>query len=175
MYCVQNIPSSLKYNCVQTSLFRYTFGVESSFILLQPMLSFAIHNISPDTPHTNWECPHTERDRIRVAYKSNNRGYLIRETVVYPPAHDIVKPLVEGSGNLVEWWAGVGCGVSDDSLASYPGSLEGVERSTPSGEPGDEARVSQEDGEAEWEEVVDMLGQGEEGCQSEEEESKKGR
>lgn len=83
---------------------RYTFGVASSFILLQPMYSFAIHNISPDTPHTNWECPVTERDKIRVAYKVNDRGYLIRDTIIYPPAHDLVKPLVEDPGNLVEWW-----------------------------------------------------------------------
>ena len=71
------------------------------------MYSFAIHNISPDTPHTNWDNPVTERDHIRVAYRANNRGYYIRDTVRYPPAHDIVKPLVEGPGNLVEWW-GVG-------------------------------------------------------------------
>ena len=68
------------------------------------MYSFAIHNISPDTAHTNWDSPVTERDRIRVAYKSNNRGYHIRDTIIYPTAHDIVKPLVEGPGNVVEWW-----------------------------------------------------------------------
>jgi len=68
------------------------------------MYSFAVHNISPDTPHTNWECPKTERDHIRVAFKENGRGYLIRDSVIYPPAHDIVKPLVEGPGNIHEWW-----------------------------------------------------------------------
>lgn len=68
------------------------------------MYSFAIHNISPDTPRTNWECPVTERDKIRAAYKANNRGYHIRDTIIYPPAHDLIKPLVEGPGNLVEWW-----------------------------------------------------------------------
>ena len=78
--------------------------MESSFVLLQPMYSFAVHDISPDTPHTNWECPKTERDHIRVAYKNDGRGYLIRDTVVYPPAHDIVKPLVEGPENVHEWW-----------------------------------------------------------------------
>lgn len=70
------------------------------------MYSFAIHDISPDTPHTNWECPVTERDKIRVAYRQNDRGYLIRETVVYPAAHDIVKPMVEGPGAMVKWWEG---------------------------------------------------------------------
>ena len=78
--------------------------MDSSFILLQPMYSFALHNISPETPHTNWQCPQTERDYIRVAYKTNSRGYLIRDTVIYPTAHDIVKPLIEGPGIVQEWW-----------------------------------------------------------------------
>ena len=68
------------------------------------MYSFAIHDIGEDTPKTNWECPVTVRDKIRVAYKENNRGYYIRDTVIYPAAHDIVKPLVEGTGEIVEWW-----------------------------------------------------------------------
>lgn len=68
------------------------------------MYSFAIHDIGKDTPHTNWECPVTVRDKIRVAYKENNRSYYIRDTIVYPAAHDIVKPLKEGTGEIVEWW-----------------------------------------------------------------------
>lgn len=101
-------------------LYRYTFGVESSFILLQPMYSFALHNISPETPHTNWQCPQTERDHIRVAYKSNNRGYLIRDTVIYPTAHDIVKPLIEGPEIVQEWWR-------DPSVGGRRGTGEGEE------------------------------------------------
>ena len=68
------------------------------------MYSFAIHDIGKDTPHTNWECPVTIRDKIRVAYKENDRSYYIRDTIVYPAAHDIVKPLHEGAGEIIEWW-----------------------------------------------------------------------
>ena len=68
------------------------------------MYSFAIHDIGEDTPKTNWECPVTVRDKIRVAYKENDRGYYIRDTIIYPAAHDIVKPLKEGTGEIIEWW-----------------------------------------------------------------------
>ena len=68
------------------------------------MYSFAIHDIGEDTPHTNWENPVTVRDKIRVAFKENNCEYYIRDTIFYPAAHDIVKPLKEGVGELVEWW-----------------------------------------------------------------------
>lgn len=96
------------------------------------MYSFALHNISPDTPHTNWDCPVTERDRIRLAYKDNDRGYLIRDTIVYPPAHDLVKPLTEGAGNLVEWWRvpverggeSVGPGFMEEKALSEEGKKE---------------------------------------------------
>ena len=84
--------------------YRYVFGAENAFILLQPMYSFAIHDIGKDTPHTNWDYPVTVRDKIRVSYKENDRGYHIRDTIVYPAAHDIVKPLKEGTGEVIEWW-----------------------------------------------------------------------
>ena len=90
--------------CYPDNHSRYAFGAEGAFILLQPMYSFAIHDIGEDTPHTNWDNPVTVRDKIRVAYKENNRPYFIRKTVIYPAAHDVVKPLREGVGELVEWW-----------------------------------------------------------------------
>ncbi len=68
------------------------------------MYSFAIHDIGDDTPLTNWDEPKTVRDKIRCAYKENNRGYYIRDSVVYPAAHDVVKPLKEGPGHVIEWW-----------------------------------------------------------------------
>ena len=68
------------------------------------MYSFAIHDIGEDTPKTNWEHPVTIRDKIRVAYKENDRGYYIRDTIIYPAAHDIVKPLKEGTREIIEWW-----------------------------------------------------------------------
>ena len=78
------------------------------------MYSFALHDISTDTTQTNWECPHTERDRIRVAYRSSDRGYLIRDSVIYPTAHDIVKPLVEGPQSVQEWWTAPAVGGDTD-------------------------------------------------------------
>ena len=68
------------------------------------MYSFAIHDIGEDTPKTNWDHPVTIRDKIRVAYKENDCGYHIRDTIIYPAAHDIVKPLKEGTGEIIEWW-----------------------------------------------------------------------
>ena len=90
--------------CYPENHSRFAFGAKSGFILLQPMYSFAIHDIGNETPHTNWENPKTIRDKIRVAYKENGRPYQIRDTVYYPAAHDLVKPLVEGPGRLLEWW-----------------------------------------------------------------------
>ena len=86
------------------SIHRYAFGTDNAYILLQPMYSFAIHDIGEDTPKTNWNHPVTIRDKIRVAYKENDRGYYIRDTIIYPAAHDIVKPLKEGTGEIIEWW-----------------------------------------------------------------------
>ncbi|PVD35553.1 hypothetical protein C0Q70_02516 [Pomacea canaliculata] len=75
---------------------RYSFGSQDCFILFQPELSFAQHNLPDDTAHTNWERPQTVRDRIRLAFREAGRGYQIRETVTYPMAHDIVKPCDDG-------------------------------------------------------------------------------
>ena len=90
--------------CYPENHSRFGFGGKSGFILLQPMYSFAIHDIGRETPHTNWYNPKTVRDKIRVAYKENNRPYYIRNTIYYPTAHDLVKPLVEGPDRVLEWW-----------------------------------------------------------------------
>ena len=90
--------------CYPSRHSRYAFGVNNAFILLQPMHSFVTHNIDEDTPHTNWEQPITVRDKIRVAYKMNNRPYLIRNTVHYPAAHDIVRGMDSMSDKVLPWW-----------------------------------------------------------------------
>ena len=91
--------------CYPSSHSRYAFGADNAFILMQPMYSFAIHDMGEDTPHTNWDNPQTARNKIRVAFKDNGRLYYIRDTVRYPMVHDIVKPLVEGPGHeVIEWW-----------------------------------------------------------------------
>lgn len=119
--------------CYPDNHSRYAFGAENAFILLQPMYSFAIHDIGKDTPHTNWEHPVTVRDKIRVAYKENNRAYFIRDTVYYPAAHDIVKPLKEGVGELVRWWK---VGSTEDSATD---DSEGQDSDTPSDDDSQEA------------------------------------
>ena len=91
-------------SCYPSNHSRFSFGATNGFILLQPMYSFAIHDIGSDTPITNWDNPITVRDKIRVAYKANGRPYYIRETIRYPMAHDIVKPMVEGPSNVLKWW-----------------------------------------------------------------------
>lgn len=57
-----------------------------------------------DTPYTDWDTPRTIRDRIRCAYRDAGRQYPIRDTVHYPMAHDIVRPL-EDNGHVIEWWS----------------------------------------------------------------------
>jgi hypothetical protein len=74
------------------------------YILLQPELSFLVRNLSADTPHTEWDAPRTERDRIRVAFRRAQRGYLIPSQVAYPSAYHIVPPLDPFSGDVVSWW-----------------------------------------------------------------------
>ena len=131
--------------CYPSNHARFAFGAEQAFILFQPMYSFAIHDIGDDTPHTNWDNPVTIRDKIRVAFRENNREYYVRDTIYYPAAHDIVKPLKEGVGDLVEWWRdpekeGEGSGDSSDSanLECTPESSEEEE------EEGEGERVEEE-------------------------------
>ncbi len=92
--------------CYPNNHSRFSFGSKTGFILLQPMYSFAIHDIGKDTPITNWDNPTTVRDVIRAAFRNNGRSYHIRDTIRYPMSHDIVKPMVEGPGNVFEWWRG---------------------------------------------------------------------
>ncbi|KAK7476804.1 hypothetical protein BaRGS_00031965 [Batillaria attramentaria] len=89
--------------CYPPSNSRYAFGADDCFILFQPELSFAQHDLPDDTPVTNWDNPVTVRDRIRTAFRAAGRSYNIRETILYPMAHDIVKPLFDDDP-LVEWW-----------------------------------------------------------------------
>ncbi|XP_078572966.1 uncharacterized protein LOC144859855 [Branchiostoma floridae x Branchiostoma japonicum] len=92
--------------CYPETHSRFSFHGKNSFVLLQPEESFLRHNIGADTPHTDWENPRTVRDQIRAAYRRAGRPYTIRDTVIYPPAHDIVKPLggEPGQDDVVAWW-----------------------------------------------------------------------
>ena len=90
--------------CYPSKHSRYAFDAKNAFILLQPMHSFVRHDIGEDTSFTNWEQPKTIRDKIRVSYKSNNRPYLIRNTVHYPTVHDIVRGMDSMSTDVLTWW-----------------------------------------------------------------------
>lgn len=82
---------------------RYAFGAENCYILFQPELSFAFHDLPPDTPETHWEKPETVRDKIRIAFKEAGRSYYIPENVHGPMVHEIVRP-VNDTDKVYEWW-----------------------------------------------------------------------
>jgi len=100
---------------------RYMFksNPSSSFVLLQPESSFLLHQLPSDTPHTNWAAPQTIRDRIRAGFRKHGREYEIPDSVSYPPAHHIVKPLDWKNDTIVQWWTGTG-GKSSTSKQSAP-------------------------------------------------------
>lgn len=91
--------------CYPVNHSRYCFEADSnsSWILFQPEFSFAWHNIGPDTAETNWENPDTMRDKIRCEFKKHDRLYEIPNTIYYPPALHIVKPLKIGM-DYIAWW-----------------------------------------------------------------------
>lgn len=85
---------------------RYAFGCQHAFVLLQPELSFARHDLPKDTALTNWGDPVTIRDRTRIAFRDAGRSYYIPSTTNYPMAEHIVKPLTEDDSatRVVRWW-----------------------------------------------------------------------
>lgn len=82
---------------------RYCFGAENCYILFQPELSFAHHDLPSDTLETNWENPETVRDRIRVAFKMAGRPYKIPNTLSGPMVLDMIPP-VAADEPVYEWW-----------------------------------------------------------------------
>lgn len=95
---------------------RFSFGAENCYILLQPEVSFARHDLGPDTPRsmTEWDNPKTPRDRIRCAFRNAGRAYRIPEKLGVPLAHEIIRPIRDYGGNqgedydvkddVVDWW-----------------------------------------------------------------------
>ena len=92
--------------CYPSTHPRYAFHSDACFILFQPEISFAQHDLPSDTIHTNWIHPKTVRDQVRVAFKERGQGYLVRDTVSYPMVWDIVRPL-DKTDNFVKWWSSV--------------------------------------------------------------------
>ena len=91
---------------------RYAFNTNECFILFQPEISFAIHNLPFDTHITNWTEPKTVRDKIRLAFRNSGREYLIRNKIRYPMSHDMIKSLHKhddesidyNNDYIVKWW-----------------------------------------------------------------------
>ena len=90
--------------CYKSTHSRFTYGVKSCFILLQPEVSFLRHNLPFDTPQTNWQSPQTIRDRIRISFWNAGQEYYIPRSRVYPAAEHIVKPLIDDGQHVVKWW-----------------------------------------------------------------------
>ncbi|XP_033764345.1 uncharacterized protein LOC117345380 [Pecten maximus] len=82
---------------------RHSFGSRNGFILFQPEISFALHNLPSDTPHTNWDRPVTVRDKIRVAFRDAGREYEIPTSLFRPLAWDVVRPLYNEEP-VIRWW-----------------------------------------------------------------------
>ncbi|XP_005112877.1 uncharacterized protein LOC101859301 [Aplysia californica] len=84
---------------------RYSFGCADCYMLFQPEMSFALHDLPPDTAETNWECPVNVRDRIRVAFREAGREYEAPMKVKEPMVYEIVKR-VHPQDDVIKWWEG---------------------------------------------------------------------
>ena len=82
---------------------RFGFGCTNGYILFQPEISFARHDLPSNTPFTNWSKPKTVRDKIRVAFSKANRPIRIMRDLCYPMAYDVVMPL-ENNDEFYDWW-----------------------------------------------------------------------
>lgn len=90
--------------CYPETSSRYAFECGRAFLLLQPEASFAHYNLPPDTKTTQWTKPITIRDRARIAFAKAGRSYHVPDTLHYPVADHIVKPLVDDGVSIVKWW-----------------------------------------------------------------------
>ena len=82
---------------------RYSFKSPDCYILFQPELSFALHDLPNDTAHTNWDRPVTVRDKIRVAFRDAGRAYEPPMKVNEPMVYEIVKR-VHPQDEIFKWW-----------------------------------------------------------------------
>lgn len=70
---------------------------------MQPDISFALHDLPPDTPETNWDKPVTIRDRIRIAFRNAGRPYCMKHAYFNPMSWDVVKA-INKDDPVLEWW-----------------------------------------------------------------------
>lgn len=83
---------------------RCASDATSAFVLFQPETSFARRDLPSDSKDTDWTNPSNVRDKIRVAFRDAGRPYRIPDSVHSPMAYQVVRPLDELSGDIVEWW-----------------------------------------------------------------------
>uniref|UniRef100_A0A7S3KXU1 Uncharacterized protein n=1 Tax=Amphora coffeiformis TaxID=265554 RepID=A0A7S3KXU1_9STRA len=88
--------------CYPSTSSRFSFGTPSAFVLLQPEVSFYRHKLSADSPVTA-DPPKTIRGRTRLAFRNAGRSYHIPDTIHYPLAEHIVKPLRDDGKAIVRW------------------------------------------------------------------------
>ncbi|KAK3603516.1 hypothetical protein CHS0354_030375 [Potamilus streckersoni] len=82
---------------------RYAFRCSDCYILFQPEVSFAFHDLPPDSTETNWVNPTNTRDKIRVAFRQAGRGYDVPQSLNFPMSHDMIRP-ISGADPIIEWW-----------------------------------------------------------------------
>lgn len=93
--------------CYPSSSSRYTYGINHSFVLFQPDLSFLRHDLPLNTidTETQWDNPQTIRDKTRIAFRNAGQQYHIPNTIQYSNAQEIVKPLHDdGQSPVIQWW-----------------------------------------------------------------------
>lgn len=82
---------------------RFSFGAQNCYILMQPELSFALHDLPSMSLETNWDEPQTVRDKIRCAFRDAGRPTFIPESISSPMILEILTP-VEKDGTVPKWW-----------------------------------------------------------------------
>ncbi|KAL3861437.1 hypothetical protein ACJMK2_007471 [Sinanodonta woodiana] len=82
---------------------RYAFGCSDCYILFQPEISFALHDLPSDSTETNWLNPTNARDKIRVAFRQVGRGYDVPQSLNFPMSHDMIRP-ISVTDPIIEWW-----------------------------------------------------------------------
>lgn len=79
-------------------------NLDSCFLLLQPENSFLRHGIGADEPSTNWNYPHTMRDKIRVNFRARGQEYFVPPSLTYPVAATFVQGEHSMLGLPVPFW-----------------------------------------------------------------------
>lgn len=85
---------------------RRSLDPDWSFVLLQPEISFARHDLPPDHGSDSRASPTGRdiRDRIRDAFRAAGKPYHVQCPTESVMAHQVVRPPDKLSNDVVEWW-----------------------------------------------------------------------